>query len=121
MKFKGRNWRRTRTVLELPYEYVKENYDDDNYIRFGKIVKAGTKGAIPSHYTYSGSGQPVYLKPIKCAGHSRTNMMYGNYELRDGLVYTRAYLKLDGIVYTARWYLSRKTEEYVLTGKVVQD
>ena len=108
MIFKGIKWRKTRKVFELPTDTTKENW---NYIRFGRMCKDSDKGAIATNYTYTGNGQPVYAKEIPCDGHSLTNMMYGKDEVRDGEVFVRAYCKVDGRVYTARWYHKLKTQE----------
>jgi hypothetical protein len=106
MKFKGINWRRTRTVVSLPYAY-----EENGCLTFGKIVPKDTKGAIETNFINGIAGERIYAKPLKCTGHSRTNMMYGKYEVHEYAVYTRAYLQLGGLVYTARWFHNTKTDK----------
>ena len=89
MKFKGFNFRKVRTVVQLPYD----EGESTSYIKFGRISKESDKGAILTRYKFADSGLPVYAKPIPNNGYSLTNMMYG----KDG----RVYLMKDGQFFTA--------------------
>jgi hypothetical protein len=109
MRFDGKNWRLSKTVLPLPYD---ARIDKPQNIRFGKICKESTKGAVLSHYTYGGTNKPVYVKPITPNGWSLTNVMYGKYYVRDGEVRVKAYLQKGGLVYTTSWVHEKKTMEY---------
>lgn len=114
MRFDGVRYTRTRNVLPLPREHWEGELK--NYVTFGRIVKKGTKGAVRHegyffHHdlprklwpTKEGPGEPdgkspegnpffnAWVLPIKSAGHSLTNLMYGT----DG----RAYLFFKSSVY----------------------
>ena len=88
MIFKGRRYRKTRTVVSLPQKYWKG--DIKNAITFGKICPADTHGAIKTTWTYKETREPVYALPIECKGHSLTCAMYSK---------THLYLQHDGLIY----------------------
>ena len=88
MKFKGYNFRISRTVL-------MNGENEKGETLFGRVCKPNDKKAVKTIYKYEGNGEPVYIKPIPAAGHSLTNMMYGE----DG----RIYLAYKGQCFTARY------------------
>lgn len=100
MKFKGYNFRVSKTIVMLKGYYsptlkvAMENATAAGgaYVRFGKVCKESAKGAEATHYTYP-NGQSVFALPIEIKGYSLTNMAYG----KDGKVY----LAKDGGCYTA--------------------
>jgi len=108
MRYKGHNWRRSRTIVTLP-EY------DGNNVQFGKICKKDDKGAVLTNWKVKWRGNspmPVYAKKIEGTGYSLTNMMYGKHFVRDGEVRVKAYLAMDGYVYTTSWVHEEETEKY---------
>ena len=96
MKFKGIRFTLARKVVELPREMFKDAHNFQ-YIRFGRWVPEGTKGAVRTNYTYidrfSDTRKPVWAVPVEIEGWSLTNMAYGS----DG----QMYLKFDGTCFTA--------------------
>lgn len=105
MIFDGIKWRRSRTVVVLPADPTQ---DKPNHLRFGRICEQMTKGSVKTDYKWK-NGNPVHAKPITPNGWSLTNMMYGKSEVRDGIVYVRAYLCRGGQCYTARWIHEEET------------
>jgi hypothetical protein len=95
MIFDGMRWRRTKKVVNLPYGYTNDElgYPESrsNYLSFGRICDKDTEGAVKTSWYYKEWDYdkeeeittPIYAKPIKCNGHSRTNMMFG----ADGYMY----------------------------------
>lgn len=108
MRYKGHNWRRSRTIVTLP------ELDGVN-VQFGKICDKDTPGAIMTNWTRSwdgGTPEVIYAKKIEGTGYSLTNMMYGKRFVRDGEVRERAYLAYDGRVYTTSWVHEEETLYY---------
>lgn len=104
MLFKGFNFKKSKDIVQLPSRdmfgnvmpYVKEG---ESYIVFGRIVKNVDpknlpSGVYPTNFRMSDTGEIVFAKVIPSAGHSLTNMMYG----QDGSVY----LAKDGYFFKAK-------------------
>lgn len=94
MKFKGRNFRKSNTLVIMP---IKKDDPEWNYAKFGKVVKDGNSippEAVETHYRWPETGNPVFAVQVQTNGYSLTNMAYGN----DG----RIYLAYDGRVFTAK-------------------
>lgn len=96
MRFKGISFRRAPSVVRIPFESRTDTHDQDSaYVRFGRVVREGTPGAVVAFYGRNPAGErvPIYAKQVKPDGWSRTDMMYG----ADGKVYVMK----DGACYTA--------------------
>lgn len=108
MRFDGRTWRKSHTVVTLP------KYKDGVYVQFGKICKPEDKGAIHTGWTIIEDGikRDIFAKKIEGTGYGLTNKMYGKTFVRDGEVRVKAYLALNGAVYTTSWVHEEKTIEY---------
>lgn len=100
MIYKGHRFRHSRRVVLLPQRaadgslmpYIEPNREQ--YVHFGRAVPGATggKGLVRTLYTWQ-DGQPVFARPIKLSGHSRTNMAYG--------ADRRIYLAHDGACFIA--------------------
>jgi hypothetical protein len=90
MTFKGIRFRRTRTVVTLPFN-PNDTSVTAGYVKFGCVCKPNARGAILTEWQRG--SESLYAKPVPISGYSRTNMAYG----LDG----RTYLYLDGVCYTA--------------------
>ena len=109
MIFDGMKWRRSNTVVTLPeHDGVK--------VQFGKICDKDEPGAIKTTWTrtWRDGKEEIYAKKIEGTGYGLTNKMYGESFVRDGQVRMKAYLALDGRVYTTSWVHEEKTREYQL-------
>jgi hypothetical protein len=89
MIFDGIKFRKNNNVVDLPKKFWVG--DNKNYITFGTICNLEDNDAVSTDMIYSLDGLPVYAKPLRCDGHSLTNMMYSGNKL---------YLKIDGVVYS---------------------
>jgi len=104
MRYKGYNFRVSRTVVMLQGYYdpktksTKNTSEGGAYVRFGKFCAANVPGAELTNYTMPPTEEhpervPLYAKPLEMTGYSLTNMAYG----KDGKVY----LAKDGSCFTA--------------------
>ena len=104
MQFKGRKFNKCKTVVVLPGSEWKGGSQDgkipNNYMTFGRLIppwKNVPENAVPyviEDETNAGLG--LWAVPIKCDGHSLTNMMYAENN-------TRFYLYQNGRVWTCKF------------------
>jgi hypothetical protein len=90
INFKGVRYTHSRKAVTLPRE------PGDPYVRFGYAEWGATDdqgGKLVKTQWTTGSGEPIFAKPIPIRGHGLTNLAYGKngyaYLLHDGRVYVR--------------------------------
>lgn len=127
MKFKGRNWRRSHVIVNLPATGV--------YLCFGRLCKPTAKGAIKTTHRWQSNypkldgvkGQHVYAKPLPISGWSLTNMAYGKPTFRNACggafkIYRMPmYLMFDGYCYTSSYEISKQCYEANKVDAVIPD
>jgi hypothetical protein len=97
MIFDGLKFRLSQKIVTLPLKDEQGNWHPyvnplrAHYAVFGRVVPAGTPGAIRTQWWSRKDSTPVYAVPIPLKGHSLTNMAYGEdgkvYLIRDGQIY----------------------------------
>ena len=92
MRYNGVDYRRTKNVVTLPAKMWLGGLS--NHAMFGRVCDESEKGAVLTFWIRE-DGSKVWAIPVRCKGHSLTNVMYGTdgymYAFVRGLCYVRGY------------------------------